>query len=156
MHSSSAACVRGGMRLISSTSKQIGENRAGVKGEGIGSGLEDRGAQNVGGHQVGRALHALEAEAEQPADRFHDESFGDSRHAFKQRVALREHGDKHFADHLALPGDHAPQLRARVGQQLLRRPEGCACVSMRCSDGFLSFPFPRSKFRTHPLPAAAS
>ena len=87
----------------------------------VGAGTKDRGAENVGGHQVRRALHALEAEAKQAADRFDDERLGDAGHAFKQCVALRQHGHQHFADHFALSGDHAPQLCARCGEQLLRR-----------------------------------
>ena len=92
----------------------------------IGARLEDRGAENIGGHQVGRALHALEAESEQPSHRFHDQRLGNAGHAFEQRVALREHGHEHFADYLVLAGNYASQLRARLAQQLLRGLEGCA------------------------------
>ena len=106
--------------------QQVGEDRAGVKGECIRARSEDGGAQNVGGHQVGRSLHALEAEPQQPAHRFHDQRLGDAGHAFEQRMPLREHGHQNFADHLVLPCDHASQLRARTGQQLLRGLQGCA------------------------------
>ena len=43
-----------------------------------------------------------------------------------QRVPLRKHGHKYLADDLALSGNHASQFRARMRQQLLRRPQGCA------------------------------
>ena len=74
------------------------------------------------GIRSGRGLHALEAEAEQPAQRLDDQRFGDARHAFKQRMALAENGDQHLFDRLVLAGDHAAHLRAGVGDQLA----GCA------------------------------
>ena len=76
----------------------------------VGAGAQDGGAENVGGHQVRRGLHALEAEAEQPAEGLDDERLGDAGHAFKQRVALAEHGDQDFFDGLCLAGNHAAEL----------------------------------------------
>jgi hypothetical protein len=129
MHSSSAAWVRGGMRLISSTSSRSVKTGAGVEAEVLRTRAQNGGAQNVGRHQVGRGLHALEAEAEQPAQSLDDQRLGDARHAFQQRVALAENGDQHLFDHPLLAGDHAAQLRAGVGDELAggaKPPCGCA------------------------------
>ena len=78
------------------------------------AGAQDGGAENVGGHQVGRGLHALEAEAEQTAEGLDDQRLGDAGHAFKQRMALAEHGDQHFFNGPLLAGDHAAELLAGV------------------------------------------
>ena len=80
--------------------QQVGKHRSGVEGEGVRAGAKNRGAENVGGHQVRRGLHALKAEAEQPAERFHHQRLGDARHALEQRVALAQHGDQHLFDRL--------------------------------------------------------
>ncbi len=103
--------------------QQIGEDGAGVEAEALrtsfGSRAQNRGAQNVGGHQVRRGLHALESEAQQTAQRFDDQRLGDAGHAFEQRMTLAEDGDHHLLDRSRLAGDHAPQLGAGVGHQLV-------------------------------------
>ena len=93
-----------------------------MEGEGVGAGAQDRGAENVGGHQVGRGLHALKAEAEQAAQRLDHQGLGDAWNALEQRMPLAENGDQHFFDRLRLAGDHAAQFGARVGDELA----GCA------------------------------
>ena len=85
-----------------------------MEAETVGAGAQDRGAQNVGRHQVGRGLHALKAEAQQTAQGFHDQRLGDARHPLQQRMALAEHGHQNFLDGLALAGDHPAQLVACV------------------------------------------
>ena len=106
--------------------QQIGEDRPLVEAEILGIGgcaeAKDGGAQNVGRHQVGGSLHALEAQAEQPAQSLDDQRLGNARHAFQQRMALAENGDQHLFDHPCLAGDYPPQLRAGVGDELV----GCA------------------------------
>ena len=105
--------------MISSTSSRSVKTGPAWKAEARPStGAQNGGAQNVGGHQVGRGLHALEAEAEQPAQRLHHQRLGDAGHAFQQRMALAEHGDQHLFDGLVLAGDHPAQLGAGVGDQL--------------------------------------
>jgi hypothetical protein len=63
--------------------QQVGEDRAGVESKTLRAGAQDGGAENVGGHQVRRGLYALEAEAKQPAQGFHDQRLRDARHAFQ-------------------------------------------------------------------------
>ena len=60
--SSSAACVFGGVRLISSASTMLREDRPGREHHLAAAGrrvfLDDVGAGDVGRHQVGRELDA--------------------------------------------------------------------------------------------------
>jgi len=125
MHSSSAAW-RHAVDLVDQ--QQVGEYGAGVEGEVLGTGAQNRGAQNVGGHQVGRGLHALESEAEQPSQSFHDERFGDARHAFEEHVALAEDGDQDLFNGVVLAGDNPAQLGAGVGDELA---SGLKCLRVR-------------------------
>jgi hypothetical protein len=98
--------------------QQVSEDRAGVEGKGLRAGTQEGGAQNVGGHEVGRGLDALEAEAQKAAECLDDEGFGDARHALKQSVALAENGEQHLLDHLSLSGDHAAQFGAGMSDEL--------------------------------------
>ncbi len=69
---SSADCVRGLARLISSAISSWREDRPGDEAEGAPAGvafLQHFGAQDVGRHQVGRALDALVVEAQHDAER---------------------------------------------------------------------------------------
>ena len=111
--------------------QEVGEHRAGMKAEGFRARTEDGGAENVGRHEVGGGLHALEAEAEQPSKSLHDQRLGDARHAFKQRMALAQDGDQHLFDRLFLAGNHPPQLLAGVGNQMVggaERLRGCGVL----------------------------
>ena len=116
--------------MISSTSSRSVNTGPGVKRERIRTRPQNGGAQNVGGHQVGRGLHALKAEAQQPSQRLHHQRLGDARHAFKQRVALAQDGDQHLFDRAVLPGDHSPQLAARMRDQLVGRLQSVAAVRL--------------------------
>ena len=82
--------------------EQVGKHRPGVERERLRTRPQNAGAKNVGRHQVGRGLHALEAQAQQPPQRFHHQRLGDSRHAFKQRMALAQHGNQDLLDRAAL------------------------------------------------------
>ena len=63
------------------------------------------GAENVGGHQVGRELDALGIEAERDAERFHQLGLGETGHADQQRMAAGEDGHQRVLDHLVLAED---------------------------------------------------
>ena len=145
MHSSSAAWVRGGMRLISSTSSRSVKTGPAWKAKSSGTGAQNRGAENVGRHQVGRSLHALKAEAEQTAQSLDDQRLGDAGNAFEQRVALAEYGDQDLFDHLILAGDDAAQLGARVSDQLAGRAQALrvfGLISWFLLFSWLMKPFP--------------
>ena len=114
MASSSADCVFGGVRLISSASRTLREDRArartstAVAGGGIL--LDDVGAGDVGGHQVGRELDALELQAQRLRHRAHQRRFRRARQAGDQAMAADKQRDEHLLDHLFLADDHAPDL----------------------------------------------
>ena len=108
--------------------QQIGKHRPGMERERVRARAQDRGAEDVGRHQVGRGLHALKAQAQQPPQRFHHQRLGDARHAFKQRVTLAQHGDQHLLDRAALPGDHPAQFACGRG----RSADCVACSSDDC------------------------
>ena len=67
--------------------------------------VKDVAAQNVGGHQVGRALHALELQFQHAGQSFGQQGLGDAGHAFEQQVPFAEQGDQHLVDDGGLP-DH--------------------------------------------------
>ncbi len=94
-----------------------------MEAERIGARAQDRGAENIGRHQVGSGLDALEAEAEKPPESLHDERLGDARNAFEQRVALAEDSDQHFFDYCALARDHPAQLGTGMDDQLIGRAQ---------------------------------
>jgi len=73
------------------------------------------GAQNVGGHQVGRELDALVVEAEDRAHGVNEKRLGKTGHADKQRVTAGQHGDQRLVDHLLLAIDHFADGGTRRG-----------------------------------------
>ena len=67
----------------------------------------DARADEVGGQQVGRELDALELSADRSRQRVDRQRLGQSRHAFDQQVALREHRDQHALEKMVLADDDA-------------------------------------------------
>ena len=112
--SSSAACVLGGVRLISSARITLREQRAFEEAELAAAGravlLDDFGAGDVGRHQVGRELDAAERQVQRAGQRADHQRLGQARHAFQQAVAPAEQRDQQFLDHLVLADDHLGQL----------------------------------------------
>ena len=102
---SSAACVFGGVRLISSASTRLwkmgpGRNRTARPAPPVF--LEHVGAGDVGGQEVGRELHAPERQLERLGQRRHEQRLGEARHADEQRVTARQQRDEHQLDDLLL------------------------------------------------------
>ena len=64
----------------------------------VGSFLEDLGAGDVGGHQVGGELDALELEVKDLGDGFDEQGFGEAGSAGDQAVAAGEEGDEDLLD----------------------------------------------------------
>ena len=83
--------------------------------------LQHVGARDVGGHQVGRELDALEAQVEHARKRADEQRLGQARHADQQHVAAAEDGDQHLFDHLLLADDDARDLGHHF---LIRGPAG--------------------------------
>ena len=67
--------------------------------------LEHLGADDVGGHEVGRELHALGVEAEHLAERLDEQRLGEAGDADEQRVAAGQDGDQRSLDDDVLAED---------------------------------------------------
>lgn len=88
--------------------QKLGKDRAGDEAEAALAGgvlLEHFRAENVGGHQVGRELHAAGVETERNAHRFHQLGLGEAGHADQQRMAAGQHRDDGPFHHLLLAED---------------------------------------------------
>jgi hypothetical protein len=80
--------------------------------------LDDVGAGDVGGHQVGRELDALEGERHQAGQRVDHERLGQAGHALEQVMAAGEHGDEQFLQDVALADDDLAELRQHALVQI--------------------------------------
>ena len=88
--------------------QQLAEDRAGDKAERTPPGLallQHLGAENVGGHQIGRALNALVVEPEDRAQGLDQPRLGETGHADQQGMPAAQEGDQGLLDHLALTKD---------------------------------------------------
>ena len=116
MASSSAAWVLGGVRLISSARITLAKTGPWMNWKRALAGalvlLEDLRAGDVGGHQVGRELDAVEAEVQDPGQAADQQGLGQAGHAHQQHVAAGEEGDQHLLDHLLLADDDLGDLGA--------------------------------------------
>ena len=110
MTSSSADCTFAGARLISSASRKLREDRPELGVERAGVRAVDARADEVGRHEVGRELDALERAAEHARGGADRERLGQAGDALDQQVPAREQADEHALEHLILPGDHALHL----------------------------------------------
>jgi hypothetical protein len=82
---------RGSIDLIGED--EIGEDRAGLKAQAaspIQVFADDRGADDIRGHQVGCELDATEAQRQHLPERPHQQRLAQPGHAFEQHVATRE------------------------------------------------------------------
>ena len=95
--SSSAACVFGGVRLISSASSRFVKTGPGAERELGGPRVVDERAGDVARHQVGRELDALGVEASAAASGAHEQRLGRPGHALEQHVAAAEQRDDQAA-----------------------------------------------------------
>ena len=74
--------------------------------------LDDLGAGDVGRHQVGRELDALEGQVERLGQRADHERLGQPGHADEQGVAAAEDGHQQLIEHLLLADDDLADLLA--------------------------------------------
>ena len=100
--SSSADCVLGGVRLISSASTMLAKIGPGAnticRRPGRGVFLDDVGAGDVGRHQVGRELDAVELQLQHLRERRDEQRLRQARHADDQAVAADEERQQHQVD----------------------------------------------------------
>ena len=71
--------------------------------------LDDLGARDVRGHEVGRELDAFEGEVEELGQRRDEQRLGQPRNADKEAVAAREEADEQVIDGRFLTDDAPPQ-----------------------------------------------
>ena len=76
------------------------------------------GAQNIGGHQIGRELHALGVEAQHRAERIHQQRLGQPRHTHQQRMTAGEDRGEGLVHHLVLADDALGDLGLGALQRL--------------------------------------
>ena len=126
----SAAWVLGGVRLISSASIDVGEDRALDEPHPPPPGpfllLEHLRPGDVRGHQVRRELNSVEMQPQEPGDARDHQRLGQPRHALQDAVTLAKQRDQDLLEHIVLTDDHPGkfpgQLAVNLGQHL-RRPE---------------------------------
>ena len=92
----------------------VGEDRPSGKLEDAPPGrvifLEQLRARDVARHQVGRELHAREAQVERLSDRLHEERLREARHADEQCVSAGEQRGDEVVDDLVLADDAPSDL----------------------------------------------
>ena len=94
---------RGAVDLVAE--EQVAEHGPGPELEARGALVEDRRARHVGGQQVGRELHAAEAQPRRGGERARDQRLGHAGHVLEQDVAVGQQREQHELEHLAL-ADH--------------------------------------------------
>ncbi len=77
---------------------------------------EDLGADDIGGHQIGRELDALEAQAEGFGGGLDHEGFAESGDAFDKDMAAAKEGGEDFSDSVAMADDDAGDLGLGAGK----------------------------------------
>ena len=122
MACSSAACVFGGARLISSASTMLREDRPRRKPKRALAGravlLHQLGAGDVARHEVGRELHAREGEVERLRDGLHEQRLREARHADEHDVSAGEQRGDEVVDDVRLSDD-------ALGDLLRERARAC-------------------------------
>ena len=123
MTSSSALWTLAGARLISSASRKLAKTGPSSVSNVAGARAVDAGADEVGRHQVGRELDALEGAAEDVGERLDGQRLGQAGDALEQDVAAGQEADEDPLEHLVLADDDAADLeqdrladRAGVGR----------------------------------------
>jgi hypothetical protein len=85
--------------------EELGEDGAAMEGELTGLEREDAGAENVGGHHIGRALDAAEVEGEKTGQGFDGHGLGHAGNTFDEGVTAAKEGEDGLLNELGLAGD---------------------------------------------------
>ena len=109
--SSSAACVRGDARFTSSTSTTLAKIGPGPEVPHAGRRAVHRGAGDVGGQEVGRALHPAVAAADRGGQRLREQRLAGAGHPLDEQVPARQQRDQREPDRV---GRAAHRARDRV------------------------------------------
>ena len=123
LHALEQAGLRLGRRAVDLVDEHdVREDRPGPELEAVLALVEDVDADDVGGQEVGGALHARELEVERPGERASQRRLADAGEVLDEDVPLGEQRDDEVGDDLALhldagldvPGDPAAELDSRV------------------------------------------
>ena len=119
--SSSADCVLGGVRLISSASSRLVKTGPSRNDELAAAAVDHHRAGDVAGHQVRRELHPTGLHRQGGRQAAHEQRLGDARHALHEHMAAAQERDQQaghggvLADHgLGHLGTHGAQALADV------------------------------------------
>ena len=132
--SSRADCVFGVARLISSARHDLGEDRPVLELEdplAVGRLHDDVRADDVGRHQVGRELDAVEVQVERLGQRADQQRLAQAGHAFEQGVAADEQAGQHAVDDVVVADDHLADLGLGPARRRGGIPRPAACHRMR-------------------------
>ncbi|MEY3459534.1 MAG: hypothetical protein RL215_2691 [Planctomycetota bacterium] len=88
--------------------------------------LEDIGAGDIGGHEVGSELDPGEGHGQAAGDGADHECFGESWDAFEEHVSLAEEGDEQLFDDFVLADDDASDLFSEPGPGVMEEVDGLA------------------------------
>ena len=119
--SSSALCVRGGARLISSASSTWANTGPGMESEFARRRIEDRHADDVRGQQVGGELHALEVQRQRRGHRTGQRGLAQARQVLDQQVAAGEQRGERQPHFARLAQHQRVDLGLGGGQRLAER-----------------------------------
>lgn len=111
--------MRGEARLISSAIRKLAEDRTFDELEraaAIRARLEHFGAENIGGHEVGRELHAILVEAHHGRKRLDESRLSEARQTDQQRMPAAEHGRESKVHNLLLANETAGDRGLGLGE----------------------------------------
>ena len=100
-----------------------GEHRTLDQRKRVALQIEDLRAGDVGGHEVGCELDAVELRAEDVRERADEQGLGHAGHAFDEGVLVGENGDERLIDHRLLADDDLADFRAGGGEEVFERVE---------------------------------
>jgi len=96
--------------------QKIGKDRTAVQGERAARQVIDIGAEDVGGHQIWSALHALEFQLKDMRQGLYCKSLGQARDAFDQRMPAHQHYQQKLIERFALADNGLAKLGADVSR----------------------------------------
>ena len=97
--------------------QDVGEDRPGVEGEAAVLGVEDLGAEDVGGQQVRRELDPGHPHRQGPGQGLGQGGLADAGDVLHQHVAAGQHADDHQIQGLLLAADDAGQGAGEASRQ---------------------------------------
>ena len=124
--------------------QKSGENRPFDQREFVALKVENVGAGDIGGHQIGRELDAVELAAEDARESARQQRLGHAGHAFDERV-LSQDDDERLADHVLLADNDFAKLGCDAFDSRLKLIEiqnaprfACriTCIRRRASTGW--------------------